>query len=146
MLKKISISTILLLTVLTVIFFSNKTLFYTFLLIDITVITFTILVWLNDKYYNEEISQRVLSFPQKDMIKDIIQKQANMLKFDRIEEKVDGLEVYKGKHKVIDVKFEKDENGNILVIDGKYIAKIEAPEYVLHNIDQEIWSHIGRKK
>lgn len=146
MLRKISLLTILLLTVLTVIFISNKTLFYTFLLIDISVITFTILVWLNDKYHNEEISQRILSFPQKDMIKDIIQKQANMLKFDRVEEKSDGLEVYKGKHKVIDVKFEKDENGNILVIDGKYIAKIEAPEYVLHNIDQEIWSHIGRKK
>ncbi|MCX7760579.1 MAG: hypothetical protein N2Z81_05265 [Hydrogenothermaceae bacterium] len=146
MLKKISLSTIFLLTALTIIFFSNKTLFYTFLLIDISVITFTILVWLNDRYHNEEIGQRVLSFPQKDMIKDIIQKQANMLKFDKIEEKTDGLEVYKGKHKVIDVTFEKDENGNLLVIDGKYIAKIEAPEYVLHNIDQEIWSHIGLKK
>lgn len=148
MLKKITLVLILILTVSTVISYaaSNKTLFLTFLLIDMTVITFSILVWLNDRYYNHEMNQRVISFPDKQMLKDILQKQANMLRFDRIVDKEDVVEVYKGKKKVILVKYEKDENGNILVVDGKYIAKISAPEYVLHNIDQEIWSYIGRKK
>jgi len=113
-------------------------------LIDITVIVFSILVWFNDKYYNEQISERIVSFPSKEMIKDILKKQSNMLRFDKFEELEDGYKIYKGKHLVVEVIFEKDENGNILVVDGRYVVKIKAPEYVLHNIDNEIWSHIGK--
>lgn len=148
MLKKIMSTLILVLTLTTILSYisSNNTLFFTFLSIDLTVITFTILVWLNDRYHNEEMSQRVISFPNRQMLSDIIQKQANMLRFDRIVDKTDAIEVYKGKNKVISAEYEKDEKGNILLIDDKYIVKINAPEYVLHNIDQEIWSYIGRKK
>lgn len=148
MLKKIIISTIVILTILTAISYitSNKMMFMAFAMIDITIIVFATLVWLNDRQHGKEISQRVVSFPEVNMLTDIIHKQANMLKFDRIESKHDTIEAYRGKEKVLTAQLEKDENGNILIIDGKYIAKIQAPEYVLQNIDEEIWSYIGRKR
>lgn len=147
MLKTVTISLIILLSILSIYFYiiSYKLWMFTFLLIDITVITFSLLLWFHDRQQREERGQRVISFPVKEMIKDLIYKQANMLKFDRVIEKEDGFEVYRGNYKVIKVEFEKDEKGDILRIDGKYVARIEAPEYVLHNIDQEMWSHIGRK-
>jgi hypothetical protein len=67
-----------------------------------------------------------------------------MLRFDKFEELKDGYKIYKGKHLVVEAIFEKDEKGNILAVDGRYVVKIKAPEYVLHNIDNEIWSHIGK--
>jgi hypothetical protein len=146
MLKKVSISLIVILTALTIFFYlyGNLKFAVMFGLIDITVIVFSILVWFNDKYYNEQISERIVSFPSKEMIKDILKKQSNMLRFDKFEELEDGYKIYKGKHLVVETIFEKDENGNILVVDGRYVVKIKAPEYVLHNIDNEIWSHIGK--
>lgn len=147
MLRKITTLLILILTISAIFFYfvSNKTMFIALTMIDITVIVFAILVWLNDRQHNHQVGQRVVSFPDINMLTDIIQKQANMLKFDRIENKQDTIEAYRGKQKVLTAQLEKDENGNILVIDGKYVAKIQAPEYVLQNIDEEIWSHIGRK-
>jgi hypothetical protein len=146
MLKKISIGIITVLSGLTLLFLLQNNIKYalTFGFIDLTVIVFSILVWLNDRYYNEQISERIVSFPNREMIKDILQKQSNMLRFDRIEELPDGFRVYKGKQIVIDATFEKDENGSILNIGGRYVIKLKAPEYVLHNIDNEIWSHIGK--
>ncbi len=146
MLKKISIGIITVLSGLTLLFLLQNNIKYalTFGFIDLTVIVFSILVWLNDRYYNEQISERIVSFPNREMIKDILQKQSNMLRFDKIEELPDGFRVYKGKQIVIDATFEKDENGSILNIGGRYVIKLKAPEYVLHNIDNEIWSHIGK--
>ncbi|MGC9006033.1 MAG: hypothetical protein ACP5JX_00515 [Sulfurihydrogenibium sp.] len=146
MVKKVTLSTITILTILTVFFLIQNNVKYalTFGFLDLTIIVFAILVWFNDKYYNEQMSERIVSFPNKEMIKDILQKQSNMLRFDRIEELADGFRVYKGKELVIDAVFEKDENGNILNVGGRYVVKIKAPEYVLHNIDNEIWSHIGK--
>lgn len=146
MLRKITLTIIFVLSALTLFFLLKGDTKYaiTFGFLDLTVIVFSILVWFNDKYYNEQISERIVSFPKKEMIKDILQKQANMLRFDKVEELPDGYKVYKGKQLVIDATFEKDENGNLLQIDGKYIVKLKAPEYVLHNIDNEIWSHIGK--
>jgi hypothetical protein len=146
MLKKVSVSLIVVLTVLTISFYlyGNLKFAVMFGLIDITVIVFSILVRFNDKYYNEQISERIVSFPSKEMIKDILKKQSNMLRFDKFEELEDRYKIYKGKHLVVEAIFEKDEKGNILVVDGRYVVKIKAPEYVLHNIDNEIWSHIGK--
>lgn len=148
MLRKLVISLIIFLTVITLLSYltSNKMIFTASLMVDITVIIFAILVWLNDRQYSHQMGQRIISFPDINMLIDIIQKQSNMLKFDRIENREDLIEVYRGKQKVLTAELEKDESGNILKIDGKYIAKIQAPEYVLQNIDEEIWSHIGRKK
>jgi hypothetical protein len=85
MLKKVSISLIVVLTALTIFFYlyGNLKFAVMFGLIDITVIVFSILVWFNDKYYNEQISERIVSFPSKEMIKDILKKQSNMLRFDK---------------------------------------------------------------
>lgn len=148
MLRKLVISLIVFLTVITLLSYliSNKMIFIASLMVDITVIVFAILVWLNDRQYSHQMGQRIISFPDINMLIDIIQKQSNMLKFDKIENREDLIEVYRGKQKVLTAELEKDESGNILKIDGKYIAKIQAPEYVLQNIDEEIWSHIGRKK
>lgn len=148
MLRKLVISLIVFLTVITLLsyFMSNKMIFIASLMVDITVIVFAILVWLNDRHYSHQMGQRIISFPDINMLIDIIQKQSNMLKFDKIENKEELIEVYRGGQKVLTAELEKDESGNILKIDGKYIAKIQAPEYVLQNIDEEIWSHIGRKK
>lgn len=148
MLRKLVISLIVFLTVITLLSYliSNKMIFIASLMVDITVIVFAILVWLNDRHYSHQMGQRIISFPDINMLIDIIQKQSNMLKFDKIENKEELIEVYRGGQKVLTAELEKDESGNILKIDGKYIAKIQAPEYVLQNIDEEIWSHIGRKK
>lgn len=148
MLKKITVSLIIILTALAGVSYaiSNKTMFVTFVMIDITVIVFTTLVWLNDRQHSQEVGERVISFPDINMLLDIIHKQANMLKFDRVENRHDTIEAYRGRQKVLTVQLEKDESGNLLLVDGKYIAKIQAPEYVLQNIDEEIWSYIGRKK
>lgn len=148
MLKIITLLLISFLTIFAIIFYfvSNKTMFVALTMIDITIIVFAVLVWLNDRQHTHQMGQRIISFPDINMLTDIIQKQANMLKFDRIENNQDKIEVYRGKERVLTAELEKDENGNILTVDGKYIAKIQAPEYVLQNIDEEIWSHIGRKK
>lgn len=148
MLRKLVISLIVFLTVITLLsyFTSNKMIFIASLMVDITIIVFAILVWLNDRQYSHQMGQRIISFPDINMLIDIIQKQSNMLKFDKIENREELIEVYRGGQKVLTAELEKDESGNILKIDGKYIAKIQAPEYVLQNIDEEIWSHIGRKK
>ncbi len=146
MLKKITLTLIISLTVLTIYFFFKGNIKYsiTFGFIDLTIIVFAILVWINDRHYNEEISERIVSFPSKEMIKDVLKKQSNMLRFDKLEETEEGFKIYKGKDLVVQVTYEKDEKGNILNIDGKYVVKINGPEYVLHNIDNEIWSHIGK--
>jgi len=78
------------------------------------------------------------------MIKDILKKQSNILRFDKFEEVEDGYKIYKEKHLVVEAIFEKDEKGNILVVDWRYVVKIKVPEYVLHNIDNEVWIHIGK--
>lgn len=146
MLKKVTFILIFSLTILTLYFFFVNNIKYslTFGLIDLTIVVFAILVWINDKHYNEEISERIVSFPSKEMIKDILRKQSNMLRFDKVEETEEGFNIYKGKELVVQAIYEKDEQGNILNIDGKFIVKIKGPEYVLHNIDNEIWSHIGK--
>ncbi len=146
MLKKVTFILIFSLTILTLYFLFVNNIKYslTFGLIDLTIIVFAILVWINDKHYNEEISERIVSFPSKEMIKDILRKQSNMLRFDKVEETEEGFNIYKGKELVVQAIYEKDEQGNILNIDGKFIVKIKGPEYVLHNIDNEIWSHIGK--
>jgi len=96
MLKKVSISLIVILTALTILFclYGNLKFAVMFGLIDITVIVFSILVWFNDKYHNEQISERIVSFPSKEMIKDILKKQSSMLKFDKFEKVEDGYKIY----------------------------------------------------
>lgn len=87
MLRKMVISLIIFLTAITLLsyFMSNKMIFTASLMVDITVIIFAILVWLNDRQYSHQMGQRIISFPDINMLIDIIQKQSNMLKFDRIE-------------------------------------------------------------
>jgi len=55
------------------------------------------------------------------------------------------IEFYRKGQKAGEVKFKVDEKGNPVKIDGKYIIEIEAPEYILHNIDHETWSLIGKR-
>jgi len=52
---------------------------------------------------------------------------------------------YKKGHKTGEVRFRTDENGQPVKIDNKYVIEVEAPEYILHNIDHETWSIIGKR-
>ncbi|NPA54038.1 MAG: hypothetical protein GXO21_05155, partial [Aquificae bacterium] len=114
-------------------------------IIDIAIIIFAFLVWLNDKHFHEQMSQRVFSIEDKNFIHDVISRQMNMHGIDKIVENQNKIEFFKGKHKVGEVIFKTDEKGNILKIDGKYIIEVNAPEYILHNIDHETWSLIGKR-
>ena len=117
-----------------------------FAIMDFATIVFAILIWWNDKYYNEQIGLRVFSISDKRFIKDVIFRQMNMHGASKIIEEDTKIEFYKGKNKAGEVRFKLDENGKPLVIDGKYVIEVEAPEYILHNIDHELWSLIGHKQ
>jgi len=114
-------------------------------IIDISVVVFAFLVWLNDKHYHERMSQRIFSINDKAFIHDVITRQMNMHGVNRVLETDNKVEFYKGKHKVGDVVFRTDKDGKPLIVDGKYIIEVNAPEYILHNIDHETWSLIGKK-
>ncbi len=118
---------------------------YSLLIIDIAVITFAFLTWLNDKHFHELPSQRIFSIEDRSFVQDVITRQMNMHGVNRIIETDKKVEYFKGKHKVGEVVFKTDENGNILKVDGKYVIEVNAPEYILHNIDHETWSLIGKK-
>ncbi len=102
-------------------------------------------MWINDKFYNEQINVRTFSISDKNFIKDVVTRQMNMHGVTKIVDNGNEITFYKGKEKTGSVKFKTDEQGNLLKIDGKYIIEIEAPEYILHNIDHETWSIIGKK-
>ena len=114
--------------------------------ITVSIMVFSFLIWLNDKHYSEEQSMRVFSISDKEFIHDVIVRQMNMHGITKVIETDDGMEFYKGKHKAGYLIFKKDENGNPLVVDGKYVIEVHAPEYILHNIDHELWSIIGQKQ
>ena len=144
--KNVTILTIVLLIILALSFvFLEKKWSVSLALIFSAVIVFAILIWLNDKHYNEQMSSRVISVDSLDFVHDVVTRQMNMHSINKIVETDDGIEFYKGKHKAGEVKFRKDENGNLVKVDGKYIIEIYAPEYILHNIDHELWSLIGKK-
>jgi hypothetical protein len=117
-----------------------------FAIMDVATIIFAFLVWLNDRYYNEQISLRVISISDKKFIQDVIVRQMNMHGANKVVEKENKIEFYKGKEKAGEVRFKLDENGKPLYIDNKWVIEIEAPEYILHNIDHELWSLIGTKQ
>jgi len=117
-----------------------------FAIMDFAVIVFAILIWWNDKYYNEQMGLRVFSISDKKFIRDVIFRQMNMHGVSKILEKDNIIEFYKGKEKAGEVRFKLDENGKPLIVDGKYVIELEAPEYILHNIDHELWSLIGHKQ
>jgi hypothetical protein len=144
---KLILSLIILFTVLTVISFFYLPPKYSLSLaiIDVAVIIFSFLVWLNDRHFHHQMSQRVFSINDKGFIHDVITRQMNMHGVNKVVETDKKIEFFKGKNKVGEVVFRTDENGNILKIDGKYIIEINAPEYILHNIDHETWSLIGKR-
>ncbi len=115
-------------------------------IMDIAVIVFAFLVWLNNKYYDEQIGTRVLSINDRDFIYAVIAKQMNMHGANDIRDNGNVVEFYKGKTKAGEVRFKLDENGKPLQVDGKWVIEIVAPEYILHNIDNELWSLIGTKQ
>ena len=117
-----------------------------FAIMDIATIIFAFLVWLNDKYYNEQISLRIFSISDKKFVEDVIFRQMNMHGVTKIVEKEHKIEFYKGKNKAGEVRYKLDEKGNPLYIDKKWVIEVEAPEYILHNIDHELWSLIGTKQ
>ncbi len=117
-----------------------------FAIMDVATIIFAFLVWLNDKYYNEQISLRVFSISDKKFIQDVIVRQMNMHGINRVVEKDHKIEFYKGKEKAGEVRFKLDDKGNPLYIDKKWVIEVEAPEYILHNIDHELWSLIGNRQ
>jgi uncharacterized protein YggT (Ycf19 family) len=117
-----------------------------FAIMDLAVIVFAILVWWNDKYYNEQMGLRVFSISDKKFIRDVIFRQMNMHGVNKILEAEDKIEFFKGKEKAGEVRFKLDNEGKPLIIDGKYVIEVEAPEYILHNIDHELWSLIGHKQ
>ena len=117
-----------------------------FAIMDVAVIIFAVLVWWNDKHYNEQIGLRVFSISDKKFIRDVIYRQMNMHGANKIVETDTKIEFFKGKNKAGEVRFKTDENGKPLVIDNKYVIEVEAPEYILHNIDHELWSLIGHKQ
>ncbi|WP_457639364.1 hypothetical protein [Persephonella sp.] len=138
---------IVLFTLLTVasFFFLPPKYSITLALIDITMVIFAVLVWFNDRYFNEQINHRVFSIADLKFIDDVIVRQMNMHGVNRIVRKDSVIEFYRKNHKTGEVKLKVDEKGRPVVIDGKYIIEVEAPEYILHNIDHETWSLIGRK-
>ncbi len=115
-------------------------------IMDIAVIIFAFLVWLNNKYYDEQIGTRILSINDKDFIYAVIARQMNMHGANDIKDKGNVIEFYKGKNKAGEVRFRTDENGNPIKVDGKWVIEVVAPEYILHNIDNELWSLIGTKQ
>ncbi len=115
-------------------------------IMDFATIVFAFLVWLNDRHYNEQINQRVFSITDKKFIKDVIVRQMNMHGINNVVETDNKIEFYKGNQKAGEVRFKLDENGKPLYIDNKWVIEVEAPEYILHNIDHELWSLIGNKK
>ncbi|WP_456403001.1 hypothetical protein [Persephonella sp.] len=134
-------------TILTIILFFilPKKYAYSLLIIYSSILIFSVLVWINDKFYNEQINVRTFSISDKNFIKDVVTRQMNMHGVTKIVDNGNEITFYKGKEKTGSVKFKTDEQGNLLKIDGKYIIEIEAPEYILHNIDHETWSIIGKK-
>ncbi len=114
-------------------------------IINLSVIIFAFLTWLNDKFFHEQPSQRIFSIEDKNFIHDVITRQMNMHGVNKIIETEKKIEFFKGKHKVGEVVFRTDDNGDILKVDGKYVIEVNAPEYILHNIDHETWSLIGKK-
>jgi uncharacterized protein YggT (Ycf19 family) len=145
--NKLYIVAIGLFTVFTVITFFTLPRKYgiSLLIIDISVIIFAFLVWLNDKHFNEQINERVFSISDKKFIQDVIVRQMNMHGITRIIEKDNTIQFYKGNKKTGEVKFKTDNTGKPLKIDGKYIIEVKAPEYILHNIDHETWSILSQK-
>lgn len=119
---------------------------YTIALIGSAIIIFSFLIWLNDKHYNEQINVRVFSIADKKFIQDVITRQMNMHGINKVVQTDNGVEYYKGKHLAGKVRFKTDEKGEPLKVDGKYVIEVEAPEYILHNIDHEVWSIIGKRK
>ncbi len=119
---------------------------YTVALIGSSIIVFSFLIWLNDKHFNEQINTRVFSIKDKKFIEDVITRQMNMHGITKVVEKDNTVEYYRGKHLAGKVKFRTDQQGNPIKIDGKYVIEVEAPEYILHNIDHEVWSLIGKRK
>ena len=145
---RVIISGILAFTVFTVLsFFVLPTKYsVSFAIMDIATIIFAFLVWLNDRYYNEQISLRIFSIADKKFIEDVIVRQMNMHGANRVVQKDHKIEFYKGKEKAGEVRFKLDDKGNPLYIDKKWVIEVEAPEYILHNIDHELWSLIGTKQ
>ncbi len=119
---------------------------YTVALIGSSIIIFSFLVWLNDKHFNEQINTRIFSIKDKKFIEDVITRQMNMHGITKVVKKDNTVEYYKGKHLAGKVKFRTDEKGNPIKVDDKYVIEVEAPEYILHNIDHEVWSIIGKRK
>ena len=113
-------------------------------IIDTSIVVFSFLVWLNDKYFHERTGQRVFSISDKKFIDDVVVRQMNMHGATEVIKKGNTIEFYKKGHKTGEVRFRTDGEGKPVVIDGKYIIEIEAPEYILHNIDHETWSIIGK--
>lgn len=144
---KIILGFIIAFTILTLIsfFFLEKKYSVSLGIIDSSIIIFAFLVWLNDKYHHERMSQRVFSINDKKFIQDVIVRQLNMHGITDIKDYKTKMEFYKKGHKVGELNFRTDKNGNPVQIDGKYIIEIEAPEYILHNIDHETWSLIGKR-
>ncbi len=119
---------------------------YTIALIGSSIIVFAFLIWLNDKHFNEQINTRIFSIADKKFVDDVITRQMNMHGITKVVEKDNTVEYYRGKHLAGKVKFRTDEKGEPVKVDGKYVIEVEAPEYILHNIDHEIWSIIGKQK
>ncbi len=144
---KFILAGIILFTVFTVFsyFFLSPKYSLSLTIIDISVVVFAFLIWLNDKHFHEQMSQRVFSIEDKGFIKDVIERQMNMHGINKVVEHKNKFEFFKGKHKVGEVVFRTDEKGNPIKVDGKYIIEVNAPEYILHNIDHETWSLIGKR-
>ncbi len=126
-------------------FFMQKKYAVSLAIIDTSVVIFAFLVWLNDKYFHERLGQRVFSISDIKFIDDVVVRQMNMHGITEVVKKENIIEFYKKGHKTGEVRFRTDEKGNPVIIDGKYIIEIEAPEYILHNIDHETWSIIGKR-
>ncbi|WP_029523059.1 hypothetical protein [Persephonella sp. KM09-Lau-8] len=144
---KIILGFIVAFTILTVIsfFVLDKKYAVSLGIIDLSIIIFAFLVWLNDKQFHERPGQRIFSISDKKFIDDVIVRQMNMHGITEIKNCGNKIEFFKKGHKAAELKFRTDENGKPVVIDGKYVIEIEAPEYILHNIDHETWSLIGKK-
>ena len=134
-------------TILTVVsfFILEKKYSVSLAIINISVLIFAFLVYLNDKVFHERMGQRIFSICDKKFIDDVIIRQMNMHGITEIAKKTNEITFYKKGLKAGTVKFRTDEKGNPVIIDGKYIIEVEAPEYILHNIDHETWSLIGKK-
>jgi len=134
-------------TVLTVLsfFVLEKKYSISLAMIYFSVVIFTFLVWLNDKYFHERPGQRIFSISDRAFIDDVITRQMNMHGITEIKEEKGVIQFFKKGHKTGEVRFRLDENGQPLKVEGKYVIEVEAPEYILHNIDHETWSLIGKK-